>query len=188
MAALLPAAIAAMLDEAARRYEIPPALLRGVAWVESRGRADAVSRAGAMGVLQLMPQTAEGLGVADPFDPPENIDGGARFLKRLIDRFGSVEPALAAYNWGPRRVADGRPWPQSVRGYVRKVLDRADVEEQILATTDDSRLAWEHDGSRAAVDPFDPDLQGGPPWPLAAFPPPHCRSCTCSTEGEDGDT
>ena len=189
MARDLPSAIATMLDDAARRYGLPPALLRGLAWTESRGVSDAVSRAGAQGVMQLMPATARGLGVSNPFDPAENIDAGARFFARLLKRFGTPERALAAYNWGPRRVADGRTWPDSVRRYVRKVLDRAQVEDERLAARGGPRLALD-EGDREAAIPFDVEIDrahGGPPWPLACFPPPHCRSCTCEPEGGTDD-
>ena len=121
-------AIKALLTEAAARHGIAPELLRALAWVESRFNPSATSSAGAMGVMQLMPATARGLGVENPFDPAENIEGGAKFFARLLERFGNERDALAAYNWGPARVADGKPWPASVQGYVRKVLARRDSE------------------------------------------------------------
>lgn len=188
--AVLPAAIAVMLDQAADRYHVPPALLRAVAWVESRGRADALSRAGAMGVMQLMPNTAKGLGV-DPWDPAENIDGGARFLARLLRKYeGDAAKVLAAYNWGPGRVDRGSTWPESVRRYIRKVQARARIEEAALAAgSSDPRLALpdteDGEGEGFTEPPF-AIVDGGPPWPVPCFSPPHCPSCTC--EGErDGD-
>ena len=187
MSTLLPAAIAVMLDEAAARYHVPPALVRAVAWVESRGKSDAVSPAGAMGIMQLMPRTAEGLGVADAFDPAQNIDGGVRFLRDLLRRFdGNTGKALAAYNWGPSRVASGAAWPASVQGYISKVGERVMFEEQALAAaTTQPRIAPPEEGSPEPGAPFVSDTE--PPWPQPCFPPPHCPSCTCSREVGAGE-
>ncbi len=105
---------------------IDPALLTAVVWTESGFRADAVSPAGAVGLAQLMPGTANQLGV-DPYDPYENLEGGARFLRSLLDRFGRVDLALAAYNAGPARVArlhDGGSGVPVSETYVATVLDR----------------------------------------------------------------
>ena len=116
-----------LVNEAAGRHGVAPSLARAVAWVESRFKPEAVSPAGARGVMQLMPATAQTLGVnAD--DPEQNIDGGVRFLATLIQRFGGVRKALAAYNWGPARVASGRPFPSQVRAYVDHVLAREAIE------------------------------------------------------------
>ncbi len=101
-------------------------LLAALVWTESGFRADAVSHAGAYGMSQLMPGTARGLGV-DPRDPVQNLTGGARYLARQLDAFGSVELALAAYNAGPGRVsrAGGRiPDIVETQLYVVRVLDR----------------------------------------------------------------
>lgn len=200
MSGLLPAAIVAILDTAAARHSLPPALLRAVAWVESRGSATAVSPAGAMGVLQLMPRTAAGLGVADPFDPAQNIEGGAKYLKNLIDRFdGDTGKALAGYNWGPSRVARGSTWPTGVQTYVRRVGERMAIEDAALASeTTQPRIVLD-DGSGAADDPLpepaEPaelaELAESTEPPLACYPPPHCLSCTCSplrAEGAEDDT
>jgi len=127
----LPQKIATLLDKAAKRHGVTPALARAVAWVESRGRADVVSSRGAIGVMQLMPATARGLGVSDPFNPAGNIDGGVRFLATLLKRFGSQAKALAAYNWGPTNVDKGRQWPSSVRNYIRKVRARLRAETRL---------------------------------------------------------
>lgn len=113
------------LAAAARAHGLDERLLAAVAWRESRGRQEAVSRKGALGVMQLMPATAAELGV-DPHDREQNIRGGATYLKRQIDRFGSVALGLAAYNAGPGAVIrhGGIPPFAETRAYVRAILDR----------------------------------------------------------------
>ena len=98
-------------------------LLHAVIAVESDYRPEVVSEKGAMGLMQLMPATATELGVVDPFDPEENILGGARYLRRLWDRFGDLTLALAAYNAGPERVErfGGVPPFAETEGYVAQV-------------------------------------------------------------------
>lgn len=125
-AARLPAAgrpWAGAIEKAATQAGVPPALLAALTWAESGFRADARSHAGAIGLTQLMPGTARGLGV-DPYDPAQNLAGGARYLADQIRRFGSVDLALAAYNAGPGRVerAGGIPNISETRAYVPKVL------------------------------------------------------------------
>ena len=104
---------------------MPPALIKAVIRAESNFQVDAVSAAGAQGLMQLMPATAEELGVNDPFDIKQNIEGGTRYLRKMLDRFeGSVHKALAAYNAGPGTVIkyNGRvPYPET-RQYVKRVL------------------------------------------------------------------
>ncbi len=113
------------IGDAAARNGVDPRLLSALVWTESGFRPDAVSEAGARGLAQLMPRTAEGLGV-NPDDPLQNLDGGARYLRSALDRFGSLDLALAAYNAGPRRVAEagGIPDIPQTRAYVSAVLDR----------------------------------------------------------------
>ena len=113
--------------DASRKTDLDPELLLAVIMQESAGRADAESRAGARGLMQLMPGTAEELGVADPLDPSQNIDGGARYLAWLHDRFeGDLDLVLAGYNAGPGTVARAGnriPDISETRGYVRKVSE-----------------------------------------------------------------
>ena len=122
----VPAAYAAKVQELAARYDLSPALIEAVIWQESRWHAGARSPAGARGLAQLMPGTAQDLGV-DADDPMANLEGGARYLREQLDRFGGdVEKALAAYNAGPGRVsqAGGVPNIAETRQYVTAVIGR----------------------------------------------------------------
>ncbi len=114
-----------LFASAADRYGIDVELLMAVSWTESGFQPDAESAAGAIGLMQLMPDTAEWLGV-DPHDIVENIDGGAKFLRHLIDRFGRLDLVLAAYNAGPGAVeaAGGVPSIRETQRYVPLVLSR----------------------------------------------------------------
>ncbi len=105
--------------DASIRFVVDARLIRSVIEQESNYQIDAVSHKGAMGLMQLMPQTARELGVVCPFDPRENILAGSRYLRRLRDRFGSWPEAVAAYHAGPRRVASRR-LPGVTRRYVRR--------------------------------------------------------------------
>jgi cell wall-associated NlpC family hydrolase len=117
---------AELFADAARRTGVPANLLAAVAQVESSFRPEVVSPAGAQGLMQLMPATAAGLGVADPFDPAQAVDGAARMLQGLINQFGSVPLALAAYNAGPNAVLRAGGVPSAgVQRYVDKVLSFA---------------------------------------------------------------
>lgn len=112
--------------DAELRYRLPEGLLQALIWTESRFNPMAVSRAGAAGLAQLMPGTARDLGVKNRHDPVASIDGGARYLRAMLDRFGAIHLALAAYNAGPRAVlkSGGIPQNRETPGYVRSVLAR----------------------------------------------------------------
>ncbi|MFL6764540.1 MAG: lytic transglycosylase domain-containing protein, partial [Sphingomicrobium sp.] len=115
----VPPQFAAALTQAASAANVSPTLLASLVWQESRWNPQAVSPKGAIGLAQLMPATARGLGV-NPSDPTQNLVGGARYLRQLLDSFdGNVEKALAAYNAGPARVrnAGGIPAIAETRAY-----------------------------------------------------------------------
>ena len=114
-----------LIKEAAARYQVDPRLVAAVAQTESGGNQEAVSPAGAVGVMQLMPETAAGLGV-NPYDKRQNIEGGAKYLRQMMDTFGGdVQKAVAAYNAGPQAVKEynGIPPYRETQDYVNKVLD-----------------------------------------------------------------
>jgi hypothetical protein len=120
-----PQTIEQMVAEAARKYAIPRSLVRAVARAESALDPGAVSSKGAMGVMQLMPDTARELGVRNAFDPAENLDAGARRLRQLLEKYeGRVAEALAAYNAGEGAVAKHKGVPPygETRGYIRRVV------------------------------------------------------------------
>lgn len=118
-----------LIQQAATKYGLDPAILKGLIKQESGFDPTAQSAAGAQGLTQLMPATAAGLGVTDARDPAQAIDGGARYLKQQLDRFGGdVSKALAAYNAGPGAVQkyQGVPPYAETQAYVRIVLANAD--------------------------------------------------------------
>ena len=123
------AEIMAQIDEVATRHKVPPRLVAAVISVESEFNPRAVSRRGAQGLMQLMPATAATLSVQDSFDPRENIEGGVRHLRVLMDRYHNDLPVvLAAYNAGDRAVINYRGVPpyRETRQYVIRVLRRYD--------------------------------------------------------------
>jgi soluble lytic murein transglycosylase-like protein len=112
--------------DAARRHEIDPHLVNAVINQESGFQPNAVSKAGAVGLMQLMPDTAKSLGVKDPFNPQQNIEGGTTLLRGLLDRYhGQLDLALAAYNAGPGAVdkyGGVPPYPET-QAYVRNIME-----------------------------------------------------------------
>lgn len=116
--------IDAAINLAAARHNVDPSLVRAVIKVESNFNPNAVSRTGAMGLMQLMPQTARSLNVVNPFDPQQNVDAGVRHLKRLMESYGGdVKLSLAAYNAGAGAVkrSAGIPHYRETRNYVKRI-------------------------------------------------------------------
>lgn len=127
----------ALIEEYSQRHGLDPRLVLAVIEVESAYRPAARSRKGAMGLMQLMPGTAAQLAVDDPYDPEQNVRGGTAYLARMLDRFGSLELALAAYNAGPEAVDrhGGVPPYRETRDYVERVLRLYDGRAASLPAT-----------------------------------------------------
>ncbi len=145
-----------MVEEAAQRYDVSPALIDSVIQVESNYNPLAVSPKGAQGLMQLMPGTARRFGVAEPFDARENIQGGARYLKFLQDTFKDDRLAIAAYNAGEGAVAkykDVPPYPETVN-YVAKVGKRLGKANQARERKTDGKQA---EASAAATPQMPPE-------------------------------
>ena len=113
-----------LFNSAGSQYGVDPVLLAAMARTESGFDPSATSPAGAQGLMQLMPGTAKGLGVTDPFDPAQSVQGAAQLMRDLLDRFGRVDEALAGYNAGPGAVIryGGVPPYAETQGYVQKIL------------------------------------------------------------------
>ncbi len=127
-----------LILEAAEDNDLEFALVKAVIRVESGFNPDAVSPAGAQGLMQIMPETCLDLGVKDPFNPRQNIQGGCTYLKGLLDQFGNLTLALAAYNAGPGAVERYNnsipPFPET-RTYVKRVLDAYDKLSRQASTS-----------------------------------------------------
>ena len=124
-----------LASEAATQHGLPSSLVHALIQVESAWRTDAVSRKGAIGLMQLMPATAERIGV-DPHDPVENLVGGVHLLSRLVQRYRRLDLALAAYNAGETAVNryEGIPPYPETQAYVRKVLSLYGVDPMPVRT------------------------------------------------------
>lgn len=122
-----PKTLQRIVESASDKHHVPESLIYSVIEIESDGETRAISEAGAVGLMQLMPATATELGVANPLDPKQNIFGGTKYLSRLVDRFnGDLNRALAAYNAGPGAVEkyDGIPPYEETEGFVERVRRR----------------------------------------------------------------
>jgi hypothetical protein len=134
-----PAAVADAIGSASNRYRLDPDFVNSVVSAESGFNPRAVSRKGALGLMQLMPQTASQLGVDNPFDPAKNAEGGTRYLRILLERYNfDVAKALAAYNAGPTRVEQhhGVPPFRETRKYVAGIIrdyNRKKLEQEKLS-------------------------------------------------------
>lgn len=120
-------ALAPIVDKASRQHGVERTLLQAIIEQESAFRPCAVSPKGAQGLMQLMPTTAAELQVADPFDPEQSVQGGARFLKQLLEKYkGNLTMVLGAYNAGPGRVdkEGGLPAVPETQEYVRRILSK----------------------------------------------------------------
>ena len=130
--------LAPHIDEASQQYGVDPKLIQAVIHVESNFDSQAVSPKGAQGLMQLMPQTARDLQVSDAFNPKENIVGGARYLRVLLDMYNQdMSLALAAYNAGPEKVNlyRGIPPYQETRTYIQKVTQiYSQLKSRLLST------------------------------------------------------
>jgi len=116
------------LAQAAQRHDLPVALFANLIWQESKFDPHAVSHAGALGVAQFMPAVAKEVGLSNPFNPLEALPAAARFLSGLVERFGSIGLATAAYNAGPTRVGNwlksGKGLPKETRNYVHRITGK----------------------------------------------------------------
>ena len=113
-----------LIQRAANAYSVDPALVKAVIAAESNFDPAATSHKGAQGLMQLMPKTARGLGVSNPYSAQDNVLGGARYLREMLDRYGDMSRALAAYNAGPKAVDRYRGIPPyaETQQYVSRVL------------------------------------------------------------------
>jgi Transglycosylase SLT domain len=140
-----PAQLNDVISEVSGRHHLDPDLVTSVIHAESGFNPHAVSPKGAQGLMQLMPQTASQLGVADAFDPNANVEGGSRYLRELLERYNfDLIKALAAYNAGPQRVEQYRGVPPyfETRAYVSRVIrdfNRKKLAEKKAATTKTSK-------------------------------------------------
>ncbi|MDR2613598.1 MAG: lytic transglycosylase domain-containing protein [Deltaproteobacteria bacterium] len=142
-----------VISRAAARYRLDPALIAAIIKAESAFDPKAVSWAGARGLMQLMPNTARHMGVKDSFDPEQNVMGGARYLREMLDRFGGdLTLAVAAYNCGPERVARAGRVPDisETRNYVRTVKANLEMMGPLFTASEASGKGEEPAGARTS--------------------------------------
>lgn len=121
-----------MIDKVAKKFSLSPELIHSVVSVESAYNPAAVSNAGAQGLMQLMPETAKELGVQDSFNPQQNLFGGSKYLKQLLDKYeGDLDSALAAYNWGQGNVDRHglEKMPTETRNYLAKIKSQIGLKQ-----------------------------------------------------------
>jgi soluble lytic murein transglycosylase-like protein len=155
-----PPSLDATVRQIAAEQSLPPELLHSVIQVESNYNPGAVSPKGAQGLMQLIPETARRFGVLDSFDPVENIQGGAKYLKYLLDLYkGDYPRALAAYNAGEKAVAKygGVPPYPETRNYVAQVKKRLDARPPVQAKPEIKTVETASDGPRHIVEMMDAD-------------------------------
>lgn len=141
-----------IFEEASKKYNVSVHLLKAIGKAESNFNPTAVSRSGAQGVMQLMPKTAKSLGVIDSFNPSENIMGGAKYIKELLDKYdGDTSLALAAYNAGMNNVKKygGIPPFKETTNYVKKVLEYMKSDIQTGITVSGQKVTSHIDKTRA---------------------------------------
>lgn len=163
-----------LFRRAAEAHRLDPRLLWAVAMAESSLNPRAVSSAGAIGLMQLMPDTARLLGCRDPFDASQNVEAGARYLRQLLDQFGDIPLALAAYNAGPHvveRYGGIPPYPET-QDYVKRVLrlreSAPDAWDPPTAPPQDPKVAEPGTGAKVARNSRDggeTTVGGGKPAP-----------------------
>lgn len=147
-----------IVKDAAERHDLDPALVKAVISTESGWNPRAISRKGAMGLMQLEPGTAERFGVGNPFDPAQNVEGGSAYLKELLDRYnGDLTRTLAAYNAGERAVdsSGGVPAYPETQQYVQKVTDKY----FFAPGSNGANARWEHLKSPPVREQVEPNGQ-----------------------------
>lgn len=171
-----PEELNAIVQEAAAKYNLDPELIHAVIRAESGGNPRARSKRGAMGLMQLMPETARQLGVKNPWDPRQNVMGGAKYLRQLLDMFdGDLDKALAAYNAGPGTVRryGGIPPYRETRQYVQRIrsqLGLPPVEEDVMPPKKRSQQRPVLPMGQEAAQPRQSALAPGAPQPEALQP------------------
>ena len=161
-----------IFEKASQKYNVPVKLLKAIAKAESDFNPNAVSKAGAQGIMQLMPGTAKELGVTDPFDPEQNIMGGSKYISDLLKRYnGDVKLALAAYNAGMNNVKKygGVPPFKETQNYVVKVMKY--MEEDFTAGTVKSSGISKYNGLAAKTAGGTAGVNSAPDWVISpAYP------------------